>query len=774
MQMHRIHVYEKSRRYLWKLYLSIFFIYMHKFDILLESLVKQLYPISSNDSEKLDQLLSYCQRILQCTFSIEFKNTSNQHLVNTVKKKLLRDDSSGSLSVAFSNAYEKLLDMKFVDHSWELVYFLYQISLQQTHSHQAIRTNSSILFSPAQPLSQKSSVKSPITQKISIVSSLKNWLIFLNQSGHVSEETIVRDVLLLLGGSLKDSCYIRYDHIHDLYLIDPACTISLASRNMIQELSKLANDSLYIQNQIHNFPPGKIYTALSCWIKSNVLDSYYDSITRLSSNNPSIPKTLCSLYKTLQSHFEIFQQFRHVITLSRFVIVNSNGIAQVLSILYENLFHTYKSLFPILESPYHHMITYWIEQGSLIDPYNEFFIYESNLSSSQDNIDDNPKIFTLWKDKFIMDVSRVPYFIDQDTASKIFVLGKSKWFMNLHLGSTKNNDINMKLWHNRQSILERYQLDAPRLLALLRNDKSIMLDQHIMAMKRYFLGEQSDFIQDLMDTLSIELSKPASLVFRHHLIGIFDDVLHRYQYNTDMAIRRLDVRLLKSSKSDQGWDVFTLDYHVDPPLDNIFTIPVMASYMKIFRLIWKLKRCEYVLNLSWKRLCIIGKSSSMYHALIRQHRPALRLSHSTLNYMQFVITALLHYILLYVIESSWKHLLAAKSQDLDMYNKTHQYYLNSILSNAFFIASDHGKGLLSRMTFIIQTIYKFDRLQFEFCQYFETSLNINEIMKTVQELNQCSESFHMHLKHFSSDLLEISASNTMYNYLYALLTFNKS
>lgn len=743
---------------------------MPEFDILLECLVKQLCPIASNDSEKLDQLLSYCQRILQCTFSIEFKNTSNQHLANIVRKKLLRDDSSGSLSIAFSNTYEKLLDMKFIDHSWELVYFLYQISLQQTHSHQATRTNSSILFSPTLPLPRKSNVQDSIPQKISIVSSLKNWFTFLDQSGYISEEILVNDVLLLLGGSLKDSCYIRHDHIHDSYLIDPECKISLASRNMTQELSKLANDALYIENQLYTFPPSKIYTALSCWIKSNVLDPYYHCVAQISSNNPSIPKTLCGLYKILQSHFEILQQFRHIITLSRPVILNSNGIAQVLSILYENLFHTYKSLFPVLESPYHHMITYWIEQGSLIDPYNEFFICESNASSSQDNT----TTFTLWKDKFIMDVSKIPYFIDQDTASKIFVLGKSKWFMNLHLSFTKNNDIDMTICHTRQNILERYQLDAPRLLTLLRNDKSIMLDQHIMAMKKYFLGEQSDFIQDLMDTLSIELSKPASLVFRHHLIGIFDDVLHRYQYNTDMTIRRLDVRLLKSTKSDQGWDVFTLDYHIDPPLDNIFTVPVMASYIKIFRLIWKLKRCEYVLNLSWKRLCMIGKSSSMYHALIRQNRPTLRLSHSTLNHMQFVITALLHYILLHVIESSWKHLLSTKSQDLDMYNKNHQYYLTNILSNAFFIASDHGKELLSRMTCIIQTIHKFDRLQSEFCQYFETNLNTNEMVKIVQELNQCSESFHVHLKHFSSDLLEISASNTMYNYLYTLLNFNKS
>lgn len=41
------------------------------------------------------------------------------------------------------------------------------------------------------------------------------------------------------------------------------------------------------------------------------------------------------------------------------------------------------------------------------------------------------------------------------------------------------------------------------------------------------------------------------------------------QYEDPDVLRRLDVRILEISPGDLGWDVFSLDYHVDGPIGTV-------------------------------------------------------------------------------------------------------------------------------------------------------------------------------------------------------------
>ena len=41
------------------------------------------------------------------------------------------------------------------------------------------------------------------------------------------------------------------------------------------------------------------------------------------------------------------------------------------------------------------------------------------------------------------------------------------------------------------------------------------------------------------------------------------------QFEDEDILNRLDVRLLEQSPGDIGWDVFTLDYHVDGPIGTV-------------------------------------------------------------------------------------------------------------------------------------------------------------------------------------------------------------
>lgn len=48
------------------------------------------------------------------------------------------------------------------------------------------------------------------------------------------------------------------------------------------------------------------------------------------------------------------------------------------------------------------------------------------------------------------------------------------------------------------------------------------------------------------------------------------------QFEEPDILKRLDVRLLEISPGDLGWDVFSLDYHVDGPIG---TVSVVLLYL---------------------------------------------------------------------------------------------------------------------------------------------------------------------------------------------------
>jgi len=110
----------------------------------------------------------------------------------------------------------------------------------------------------------------------------------------------------------------------------------------------------------------------------------------------------------------------------------------------------------------------------------------------------------------------------------------------------------------KTKIEELYNDLGPLLLKYLRGEpfssetsssvRSYQLDGHLNAMKRYILCERGDFIQSLMDGLDGELSKPATLLYRHNLIGNLDDSVKQCllsQFESKDVLDRLDVRLLK-------------------------------------------------------------------------------------------------------------------------------------------------------------------------------------------------------------------------------------
>ena len=76
-----------------------------------------------------------------------------------------------------------------------------------------------------------------------------------------------------------------------------------------------------------------------------------------------------------------------------------------------------------------------------------------------------------------------------------------------------------------------------------------------------------------MDNVGNELKKRANQLYRHNLTGMLEGALRssNAQFEPSFILDRIGVRLLEASPGDSGWEVFSLDYAIDTPLNAVVT-----------------------------------------------------------------------------------------------------------------------------------------------------------------------------------------------------------
>ena len=84
---------------------------------------------------------------------------------------------------------------------------------------------------------------------------------------------------------------------------------------------------------------------------------------------------------------------------------------------------------------------------------------------------------------------------------------------------------------------------------------------------------------------SPSLGKPANSLYRHNLTANLETAIRSSNLQQDPAqiLRRLDARMLEYSHGEIGWDVFTLEYKVDPPIDTVLDQDAAEKYLKLFK-----------------------------------------------------------------------------------------------------------------------------------------------------------------------------------------------
>lgn len=338
--------------------------------------------------------------------------------------------------------------------------------------------------------------------------------------------------------------------------------------------------------------------------------------------------------------------------------------------------------------PFYDLLRRWIYDGELTDPYHEFFVSEPDPSTRPDT--DPRRVETsVWEDKYRLDHSMTPSIISADFAKKIFLIGKSLNFLRHNCG-----DSDWVIEHSRSStktlrygdtatleasIDEAYKTTMARLTHLMSHKYHLFT--HLTAIKKYLLLSQGDFIALLMESLAPHLDRPAYSQYRHTLTSQLEHAIRHSnaQYDDPDVLRRLDARMVELGSGEIGWDSFTLEYKISPPCDVVITQWASMQYLKVFNLLWRIKRVEFSLSTTWRR-CMTG-SRGVLSSVDDKVGGDWKRARCVIAEMVHFVNQLQYYILFEVIEASWDQLQTAMNRPdstLDDLIQAHKKYINSI------------------------------------------------------------------------------------------------
>ncbi|KAF2289514.1 hypothetical protein GH714_036776 [Hevea brasiliensis] len=114
---------------------------------------------------------------------------------------------------------------------------------------------------------------------------------------------------------------------------------------------------------------------------------------------------------------------------------------------------------------------------------------------------------------------------------------------------------------------ETHALETLAVEAAKRIDKHLLdiwytrykFKEHCLAIKRYLLLGQGDFVQYLMDIVGPELSEPANTISSFKLAGLLESAIRssNAQYDDRDILDRLRVKMMPHVAGDRGWDLLS-------------------------------------------------------------------------------------------------------------------------------------------------------------------------------------------------------------------------
>uniref|UniRef100_A0A1D1YX60 Gamma-tubulin complex component 3 n=1 Tax=Anthurium amnicola TaxID=1678845 RepID=A0A1D1YX60_9ARAE len=567
--------------------------------------------------------------------------------------------------------------------------------------------------------------------------ALREYADLVGEDTAVSEPALVKDVLYAVQGI--DGRYVRYDAASDGYDLPDPLRVPSSTRTTVRRLCELGwlfrKVKGYISDCTDGFPSEDVGTIgqAFCAALQDELSDYYKLLAVLesqSSNHP-IPPVSVSVsggnYLTLR---RLAVWLAEPTVRMRLMAVLVDGCRSLRGGAMAGAIHGHAQhgdplvqefmgrLLRRVCSPLFEMVRSWVLEGQLDDVFAEFFIVSQPVKAE-----------SLWREGYRIQSSMLPSFISPTLASRILRTGKSINFLRVccedggwavaaaeaaaHVGTSTRKGV---LGYGETDALEALVVEAAK-----RIDRHLMevvhgryrFRDHCLAIKRYLLLGQGDFVQYLMDIVGPELCEPANTISSFQLAGLLESAVRgsNAQYDDRDILDRLKVKMMEHGHGDRGWDVFSLEYDARVPLDAVFTASVMKRYLRIFNFLLKLRRVEHALIGVWKTMKpnriiqhLLSKESS---GVKPQFISVLRRCQVLWNEMNHFVTNLQYYIMFEVLEVSWalfsEEMDGAK--DFDDLLAAHEKYLGSILEKS--LLGDKSKEINRTLFVLFDHILKF-------------------------------------------------------------------
>ncbi|CAL1161934.1 unnamed protein product, partial [Cladocopium goreaui] len=561
---------------------------------------------------------------------------------------------------------------------------------------------------------------------------VSGWQLGARPPKEMPEAKLVRDLLFALQGVSSD-CFDSNCEI------DPAVVLTRPTWFLCQRILELAKLHLRLSNDAKDTASSCRMRQALCEALRKQLQGYYEVLAQLMSSEGLTLRHLWAQLLAPQSRLRFLSQLcegsRGVFGCAIASMVWAFGASgdQVAQ-------HLAKEILRSVVKPLWSMIRAWMTEGELQDPYGEFFVVADASVPLED----------LWNRMYSLELEMVPSFISLELARKILLTGKSVNFIRLCCPGRSWSPSGADVPIAEEEEIGAFDLASRVERAALQNNEHLVklmmdhyaLGEHALALRRFLLLGQGDFVESLMDALHEELDLEASKLHKHQLMGILEMALRQSnaQFCSADVLGRLSVKLRSSERGDiggVGWDVFLLDYAIDSPLHVVFTPAVMQKYDRAFSFLWKLRRVSHGLAASWNQHMVLQRhlvcSRDSLHwspELKLEVKQTLHRCTCLRNEMHHFVQNVQAYVL-EVLDTSWAKLQSGwqKSTDLDQVISQHDRYLACVEEGAFLARG--SEAILSGVTTLLGLALEFCSLQEQACA---SSFEAAEAMQEAEDV----------------------------------------
>ncbi|KAF7804161.1 gamma-tubulin complex component 3 [Senna tora] len=696
----------------------------------------------SPNSPDFQKSLRYAFRILSSRLTPSVAPDSAA-IAESIKRRLATQGRSAE-ALTFADLYSKFASKTgpgSVNNKWAVIYLLKIIS--EDRKNMKTQLDTSVLL-PNLALAESESQKGWNNGVLLVTKDTDNrrdiafreFVNLVKDENEVSEEVLVRDVLYACQG--VDGKHLKFDNNIDGYVLSELIKVPRATRTMVHklcELGRLFKKVIgYISHSMDRLPAEDVGTVgqAFCAALQDELTEYYKllAVLEAQSSNP-IPlvsesassANYLSLRRLVVWLAEPMVKMRLMADLvDKCRISRGGAMAGTIHLHAQHgdpLVHEFmRRLLQRVCSPLYEMVKRWVLEGELEDIFAEFFIVSTPVKAE-----------SLWREGYRLHAAMLPSFISPSLAQRILRTGKSINFLRVCCedcgwSNAATEAATATVATTRRSGFGYGETDALESLvdgASKRIDKHLLnviykrykFKEHCLAIKRYLLLGQGDFVQYLMDIVGPELSEPANTISSFKLAGLLETAIRssNAQYDDPDILDRLRVKILPHESGDRGWDVFSLEYDARVPLDTVFTESVMSRYLRIFNFLWKLRRVEHALIGAWKTMkpnCITPHSfTKLQHAVKLQLVSTLRRCQVLWVEMNHFVSNLQYYIMFEVLEVSWSNFLNEMeiAKDLDDLLAAHEKYLHSIVEKS--LLGERSQSLYKSLFAVFELILRF-------------------------------------------------------------------